>query len=87
MKRRPPGLVALIDGLGDETVKRRIAAWEFQVTGRPTPEDFMRLARNLRSKWLCRLLTRAEEQGDADQVAKLRQEHYDLKKNQLQKPS
>jgi DNA primase len=81
------GLVALIDGLGDEAVKRRVAAWEFQVTGRPTPEDFMRLARNLRSKWLCRALAQAEEQGDAARVTKLRQEHYDLKKNQLQKPS
>jgi DNA primase len=81
------GLVALIDGPGDEEVKRRIAAWEFQVTGRPTPEDFARLARNLRSKWLCRALAQAEEQGDAPRVAKLRQEHYDLKKNQLQKPS
>jgi len=81
------GLVALIDGLGDEDVKRRVAAWEFQVTGRPTPEDFTRLARNLRSKWLCRALAQAEEQGDAARVAKLRQEHYDLKKNQLQKPS
>jgi len=79
------GLVALIDSLADESVKRRVAAWEFQVAGKPSPEDFGRLARNLRSKWLCRAIAQAEEKGDAAAAAKLRQEHYDLKKNQLQK--
>lgn len=79
------GLVGLIDALADDAVKRRVAAWEFQVAGRPSPEEFGRLARNLRSKWLCRAIAQAEEKGDAAQVEKLRREHYDLKKNQLQK--
>jgi DNA primase len=79
------GLVALIDSLADDATKRRVAAWEFQVAGKPSPEEFGRLARNLRGKWLCRAIAQAEEKGDTARIEKLRQEHYDLKKNQLQK--
>ena len=58
-------IVALIDSLTDEPLKRRVAAWEFVDFGTPSPKEFERLAGSLRSKWLCRAIAEAEERGDA----------------------
>jgi len=79
------GLVRLIDQVSDETVKRRIAAWEFQDLGQPSEPDFTRLARSLRSRWLCQAIARAEEAGQAAEAKRLRAEHFELRRKLLQR--
>ena len=79
------GLASLTDQVTDENLKRRVAAWEFSVADQPSASEFTRLAQHLRSRWLCRAITAAEEKNDAAAAQGLRDEHFELRRKLLQK--
>jgi DNA primase len=73
-------LAWLIDSQDDESMKRRIASWEFVFAARPSPAGFRQLALVLLDQWFSQSVAGLLDRDDLDEAKRLRDRHSTLRR-------